>query len=32
MRILVTLFAAALLVGCQSKIAETFDTRQNADG
>ncbi|MEQ8300342.1 MAG: hypothetical protein RH945_07340 [Hyphomonas sp.] len=30
MRILVTLFAAALLVGCQSKIAETFDTRQNA--
>lgn len=30
MRIFVTLLAAAMLVGCQSKIAETFDTRQNA--
>jgi hypothetical protein len=30
MRILVTLFAAALLVGCQSKVADAFDSRQNA--
>jgi hypothetical protein len=30
MRILVTLFAAALLVGCQSKVADVFDSRQNA--
>jgi hypothetical protein len=30
MRILVTLFAAAMLVGCQSKVADAFDSRQNA--
>ena len=30
MRILVTLFAAALLVGCQSRVADVFDSRQNA--
>jgi hypothetical protein len=30
MRIFVTLLAAAVLVGCQSKVADVFDTRQNA--